>query len=62
MKRLLLLLAAGLAFALPAVQALAAADHLDGVLPLYPDDTAALAAAKKQPDRHVLLYFGDHLN
>lgn len=59
MKRLLMLLAASLAFVLPAY---ATADHLDGVLPLYADDAAALAAAKKQPDRHVLLYFGDHLN
>lgn len=58
MKRLLFLLLAMVALSLPAW----AADHLDGVLPLYPDDVAALAAAKKQPDRHVLLYFGDHLN
>lgn len=58
MKRLITLLAWAL-FALPAF---AAADHLDGVLPLYPDDVAAVAAAKQQPDRHVLLYFGDHLN
>ena len=54
MKRLLALAAA---FSLPA-----AAHHLDGVLPLHADDNAALAAAKQQPDRHVMLYFGDHLN
>ncbi|MBN8473687.1 hypothetical protein [Sulfuritalea sp.] len=59
MKRLLALLAflCAAAFSLPA-----AADHLDGVLPLHADDHAALAAAKQQPDRHVMLYFGDHLN
>ncbi len=59
MKRLLALLAflCAAAFSLPA-----AADHLDGVLPLHTDDNAALAAAKQQPDRHVMLYFGDHLN
>lgn len=57
MKRLITLLAWAL-FALPAM----AADHLDGVLPLYPEDGAAVAAAKKQPDRHVMLYFGDHAN
>jgi hypothetical protein len=45
------------AFSLPA-----AADHLDGVLPLHKDDLAAVAAAKKQPDRHVMLYFGDNMN
>jgi hypothetical protein len=58
MKRLIALLA-WMLFALPAF---AAADHLDGVLPLYPDDAAAVVAAKKQSDRHVLLYFGDQLN
>lgn len=59
MKRLLSLFAFLLAaaFSLPA-----AADHLDGVLPLYPDDMAAVAAAKKQPDRHVMLYFGHHID
>ncbi|MBL8479343.1 MAG: hypothetical protein JNK59_08540 [Sterolibacteriaceae bacterium] len=59
MKRLLALLAflCAAAFSLPA-----AADHLDGVLPLHADDHAALAAAKQQPDRHVMLYFGDHVN
>lgn len=44
-------------FSLPAF-----ADRLDGVLPLHADDVAAVAAAKTQPDRHVMLYFGDHLN
>lgn len=59
MRRLLALLAflCAAAFSLPA-----AADHLDGVLPLHADDLAAVAAAKSQPDRHVMLYFGDHLN
>ena len=59
MRRLLSLLAFLLAaaFSLPAL-----ADHLDGVLPLHKDDIAAVAAVKKQPDRHVMLYFGDHLN
>ncbi len=59
MRRLLLLFGFALAaaFSLPA-----AADRLDGVLPLHADDIAATAAAKKQSDRHVMLYFGDHLN
>ena len=59
MKRLLALLAflCAAVFSLPA-----AADRLDGVLPLHADDIAAVAAAKKQPDSHVMLYFGDHLN
>ena len=57
MKRLptLLLLAC---LALPAT----AADHLDGVVPLARDDIAAVAQVKSMPERHVLLYFGDHLN
>lgn len=45
------------AFSLPA-----AADHLDGVVPLVADDIAAVAKLKSAPERHVLLYFGDHLN
>jgi hypothetical protein len=40
----------------------AAADHLDGVVPLAADDIAAVAQVKSAPDRHVMLYFGDHLN
>lgn len=59
MRRLLslfvLLLAA--AFSLPA-----AADHLDGVVPLATDDIAAVAKLKSMPGQHVMLYFGDHLN
>lgn len=51
-----------LVWTLLAVPAYAADDHLDGVLPLYPDDIAAVAAAKQQPGRHVMLYFGDQLN
>jgi len=59
MRRLLylcsFLLAA--AFSLPA-----AADRLDGVVPLAADDIAAVAKLKAMPERHVMLYFGDHLN
>ncbi|NJD34550.1 MAG: hypothetical protein FIA96_06905 [Betaproteobacteria bacterium] len=59
MKRLLSLFTFVLAaaFSLPA-----AADHLDGVVPLARDDLAAVAQIKATPERHVLLYFGDHLN
>ncbi|MBI5109579.1 MAG: hypothetical protein HZA62_12620 [Rhodocyclales bacterium] len=59
MRRLLALLAflSASIFSLPA-----AADRLDGVLPLHKDDIAAVAATTSQPDRHVMLYFGDHLN
>ena len=59
MRRLIALLAflGAAAFSLPV-----AADHLDGVLPLHKDDLAAVAAATKQPDRHVMLYFGDNMN
>jgi hypothetical protein len=58
MKHLLSVLAFVLvtAFSLPA-----AADHLDGVVPLTTDDIAAVAQVKSAPDRHVMLYFGDHL-
>jgi hypothetical protein len=45
------------AFSLPA-----AADHLDGVVPLVDDDIAAVAQVKAKPAHHVMLYFGDHLN
>lgn len=59
MKRLLSVLAIVLAagFSLPA-----AADRLDGVVPLVADDIAAVAKVKAAPQRHVMLYFGDHLN
>ena len=59
MKRLLSLLALVLAatFSLPA-----AADRLDGVVPLAKDDITAVTQIKATPERHVLLYFGDHLN
>jgi hypothetical protein len=40
----------------------AATDHLDGVVPLAKDDIAAVAQIKATPERHVMLYFGDHLN
>ena len=39
-----------------------AADHLDGVVPLVKDDLAAVAQIKATPERHVMLYFGDHAN
>lgn len=57
MKRILalLLFCAGL-LALPARA------HLEGIMPLAADDTAALASVAKTPARHVLLYFGDHAN
>ena len=42
--------------------AAAAGDHLDGVVPLAKDDIAAVAQIKATPERHVTLYFGDHLN
>ena len=59
MRRLLALFALVLAaFSLPA----AAADPLDGVVPLVKDDHAAVAQVKATPERHVLLFFGDQLN
>ena len=45
------------AFTLPA-----AADPLDGVVPLAQDDFAAVAQIKATPERHALLFFGDQLN
>lgn len=59
MRRLLSHLAVVLAaaFSLPAM-----ADHLDGVVPLARDDIAAVAQVKATPERHVMLYFGDHMN
>jgi hypothetical protein len=59
MRRLLSLFAfvMAAAFSLPA-----AADHLDGVVPLVKDDITAVAQVKATPERHVMLYFGDHLN
>ena len=60
MRRLLSLFAIALAaFTLPVA---AEADHLDGVVPLAKDDIAAVAQVKSMPGRHVMLYFGDHLN
>ncbi|BAO28027.1 hypothetical protein [Sulfuritalea hydrogenivorans] len=61
MKRLLSVFALVLAAAL-SLPAAAEADHLDGVVPLAKDDFAAVAQIKSTPARHVLLYFGDHLN
>ncbi len=40
----------------------AAAEPLDGVVPLARDDVAALAQVRATPERHVLLYFGDQAN
>ena len=40
----------------------ATAENLEGVLPLAKDDIAATAQVRNTSDRHVLLYFGDHLN
>ncbi len=58
MKRLF-----ALALFVLAVLALPArADHLDGIVPLTKDDIAAVGQLKEMPDRHVLLYFGDHAN
>ncbi len=59
MRRLLSLLAFVLA---TAVSLPAAADHLDGVVPLVKDDIAAVARVKTMPERHVMLYFGDNAN
>ncbi len=59
MRRLLALLA----FLVTATMSLpAAADHLDGVVPLVQDDFAAVAKLKAMPERHVMLYFGDNAN
>jgi hypothetical protein len=58
MRRLLYLFSILLAaFSLPA-----AADPLDGVVPLVKDDFAAVAQIKATPERHVMLFFGDQLN
>jgi hypothetical protein len=58
MKRLLALIA----FLCAAISLPAAADHLDGVVPLVQDDFAAVAKLKATPERHVMLYFGDNAN
>jgi len=59
MRRLLALLA----FLVTAATSLpAAADHLDGVVPLVQDDFAAVAKLKAMPERHAMLYFGDNAN
>ncbi|HZV55690.1 MAG TPA: hypothetical protein VFF82_12185 [Rhodocyclaceae bacterium] len=60
MRRLfsLLVFACATALSLPAM----AADHLDGVVPLAKDDIAAVAQLRAMPERHAMLYFGDHLN
>jgi len=51
----------GFAFAV-ALSLPAAADHLDGVVPLAKDDIAAVAQLRATPERHAMLYFGDQLN
>jgi predicted small lipoprotein YifL len=38
------------------------AEGLKGIVTLAADDQAALAQIKTTPERHVVLYFGDHLN
>ncbi len=55
--RSLLSLICCILFSLPA-----AAGQLEGILPLAKDDTAAVAQVRAMPERHVLLYFGDHMN
>lgn len=50
-------LLAALLFSLPA-----AAEKLDGVLPLVKDDLTAVSQVRATAEKHVLLYFGDHLN
>lgn len=60
MKRLIPLLAASVL--LLGLAATPARAHLDGILPLANDDTAALAQARATPGKHVFLYFGDHAN
>lgn len=55
-RSLLLLLAATL-LSLPV-----AAEKLDGIMPMAKDDFAAVAQVRATPERHALLYFGDHIN
>ena len=58
-----LLLSAVVAVWLSAVgTSAAAADPLEGVMQLAKDDIAAVAQLHAQPDRHVLLFFGDQMN
>jgi hypothetical protein len=38
------------------------AGQLGDVLTLAKDDNAAIAQLRTTPERHVLLYFGDHMN
>lgn len=57
MKRLLSLICCIL-FSLPAT-----AGQLEGILPLAKDDAAAVSSlVRATPEKHVLLYFGDHAN
>lgn len=38
------------------------AEGLAGIVTLAADDQAAVAQIKDSPDKHVVLYFGDHAN
>lgn len=40
----------------------ATAGQLEGILPLAKDDAAAIAQVRTTPEKHVVLYFGDHVN
>ena len=55
--RSLLSLICFILFSLPA-----AAGQLEGILPLAKDDLAAAVQVRATPEKHVLLYFGDHVN
>lgn len=57
MIRSLLFLTCCILFSLPAT-----AGQLQDILPLAKDDTAALTQLRATPERHALLYFGDHVN
>ncbi|GAB1393216.1 hypothetical protein MASR1M60_13790 [Rhodocyclaceae bacterium] len=57
MLRSLLFLTCCILFSLPAT-----AGQLQDILPLAKDDTAALTQLRATPERHALLYFGDHMN
>jgi len=55
--RSLLSLLCCILFSLPA-----AAGQLEGVLPLAKDDVAAVAQVRATAEKHVMLYFGDHMS
>jgi hypothetical protein len=59
MRRLYFLFMFALAvLSLPAL----ATDPLDGIVPLAKDDITAVAQLKSMPERHAMLFFGDHAN